>query len=59
MIHVQSRKATKEDVCLVHDESHWNRMNELPNLPEGENHDVTTGKQRIDQNDNIGPPDRR
>ena len=36
MIHVQSRRATKEDICLAHDESHWTRMSELPDLPQHE-----------------------
>merc|ERR1712223_772200 len=34
VIHVQSRKATKEEICLAHDESHWDKMSELPNLPQ-------------------------
>ena len=36
VIHVQSRKATKEEICLAHDESHWDKMSELPNLPQDE-----------------------
>ena len=31
-IHVQSNKATKEDICLVHDAEHWNRMADLHEL---------------------------
>ena len=35
-MHVHSRKATKEEICLVHDESHWNRMSDLPSLDQNE-----------------------
>ena len=35
-MHVPSRKAIKEEICLVHDESHWNRMSDLPSLDQNE-----------------------
>ena len=36
VMHVQSKKATKEDICLVHDEAHWTNMSEIPDLLQGE-----------------------
>ena len=30
------RISTKEEICLAHDESHWEKMSELPNLSQNE-----------------------
>lgn len=47
VIHVQSKRATKEDICLVHDESHWTNMSELHELQQDELNNYASSHESI------------
>ena len=46
-MHVQTKNATKEDICLVHDEAHWNNMSKLSSLPQDELNSLADSLQSI------------